>query len=116
MSNLTKHGNNADMQVKPLSDCMMRYLGFTDCVEHRWYLCKSIDKDITFNVSIEKDGSDWRIDILDENFLQPYDYQYFIESGNPPQFAYKVKAFVDAEMTKLVNVGIISNWKVGDYV
>lgn len=116
MINLTKHGNNANIHVKMLSDYMMRYLGFTDHVSHRWYLCKQIDTGITFNMSIEKDGSDWSIDVLDEDILQPYDYQHLLEENPKHSFALRVKQRVDDYMIQLINVGIISNWSVGDYI
>ena len=76
----TKHQNNAALSMSPAEDSTMRRLGFTDHREGYWYLCCSVspDHDMTLNVEIAKDGSDWQIDVLDENFCQPYDYQYLL--------------------------------------
>ncbi|MDB0590658.1 hypothetical protein PL392_09920 [Bifidobacterium adolescentis] len=76
----TKHQNNAALSMSSAEDSTMRRLGFTDHREGYWYLCRSVspDHDMTLNVEIAKDGSDWQIDVLDENFCQPYDYQYLL--------------------------------------
>lgn len=116
---LTKHGNNAAIVVYDFPEEKMRELGFTDYQNGWWYFHKAISADISFNLQIAKDGSDWQIDVLDENFCQPYDYQHFImksEINDIPFVALKTKEKVDQIMEDLVEKGVIRNWKVGDYI
>lgn len=114
---LTEHGNNASICVHTLSAKDMRKAGFTDHREGWWYACWIInDSDISMNVSIKKDNNDWCIDILDENFCQPYDYQMMLHNNPDHQYAQMIKAFVDAKMLWLKCKGIISGWSIGDYV
>lgn len=88
----TKHQNNAALSMSSAEDSTMRRLGFTDHREGYWYLCRSVspDHDMTLNVEIAKDGSDWQIDVLDENFCQPYDYQYLLNVNPTLDYPNKV--------------------------
>lgn len=113
-----KYGTNANIKVHILSDSKMRAIGFTDNNPKKWYFCKDWDDlDLSFNVTITKDNpNDLRIDILDEAFLQPYDYQYILSRIPDQKVALIVKDRVDNCMTYLINNGVLSNWQVGDYV
>ena len=114
---LTKHGNNANIKINVLPEEEMRKIGFTDYREGYWYLCKRLTSDISFDLSVNKeDSSDWRIDVLDENFCQPYDYQYYLSKGNPPPVAVKVNDMVEEIMLMLTTYGIVEGWKPGDYI
>lgn len=114
---LTKHGNNANIKINVLPKEEMRKIGFTDYREGYWYLCKRLTSDISFNLDVCKtDSSDWRIDVLDENFCQPYDYQYYLSKENPPQVAVKVNDMVEEIMLMLTTYGIVEGWKPGDYI
>lgn len=85
MVKLNKNGVNAAIKAHILSDEQMREAGFSNNRNEGWYYCKSLGNDITFNVFIPLGGSDISIDVLDENFLQPYDYQMILETKeNPP--------------------------------
>lgn len=112
----TKHHNNADIQVHVLDDRSMRRLRFTDNILDEWYYCHILDGSISFNMRIKKDGSDWRIDVLDEDYLQPYDYQCSIMLGRPTAYARKIKKLVDDQMLRLIAHGVISNWEIGNYI
>ena len=115
---INEHGNNAAIKVHILDEATMKLNGFRrfiDREDHWWYFCKRVYKDITFNMTIY-DSGDWRIDILDECFLQPYDYQAMCESGNYRPVVLIVKKNVDEIMDALVHKGIISGWEVGDYI
>ena len=88
----------------------MREIGFTDYCKDRWYFCRVVQKfkygfDITFNVTIPKDGSDIGIDILDDSFMQPYDYQYMLDRNPNFEPALKVKEQVEEWIYKC-NPGI----------
>lgn len=116
MVQVNEHGNNANIRVTVLKPSKMRRLGFTDHNPEQWYQYWQIDNDISLNVRIKKDGSDWRIDVFDERFLQPYDYQRLLEENPDNLWANMTKAFVDSRMLWLKSKGVISNWDIGDYV
>lgn len=71
---------------------------------------------ISIDISITKDGSDWRIDVIDEDFGQPYDYQSLLDDDPEQEYAQMVKRIVDDKMLWLIEKGIVTGWKVGDYV
>lgn len=98
----TRHGNNAALSIHVLDDAAMRALGFTDRVPEDWYLWKPVSDDYTtsLNVTAAKDGSDWCIDVLDEDFA----------------YAHKVAANVERELRVLADAGVLVGWKEGMYV
>jgi len=114
----TKHHNNAALSMRPLDDMTMRELGFTDHREGYWYLCRSVsrDHDMTMNVDIAKDGSDWQIDVLDERFCQPYDYQYLLSVNPTLDYANNVADECEKWFRKLSDWGLLSGWHEGMYV
>lgn len=115
---INEYGNNAAIKVHILDDAAMKLNGFRRFItdeESWWYFCKRVHKDITFNMTIY-DSGDWRIDILDECFLQPYDYQAMYESGNYRPVILTVMENVNEIMDSFIHKGIISGWKVGDYI
>lgn len=116
MCNINEHGNNADIQVHVLSDERMREIGFVSTGENSWFIGRGLCNSVSFDFFIKEGGKEWYIDIVDDDFGQPYDYQYYLTLKNPPKFAYMVKAKVDKYMRWLVKEGVISNWKVGDYI
>lgn len=54
--------------------------------------------------------------MLDENFGQPYDYQWLLSQN--PDFAYarRVAANVERELRVLADAGVLVGWKEGMYV
>ena len=111
---INEHGNNAAIKVHILDDATMKLNGFK-WVNEYWYFCNPVYKDITFNFTIYSEDN-WRIDILDEWFCQPYDYQAMYESGNYRPVVLTVMENVNEIMDSFVHKGIISGWKVGDYI
>lgn len=116
---INEHGNNAAIKVHILDEATMKLNGFKWVhTLKEWYFCQRVHVDITFNMSI-KSEDDWQIDILDECFLQPYDYQYLLEKYSNDintRVLEIVKKNVDEIMDSFVHKGIISGWEVGDYV
>lgn len=114
----TKHHNNAALDMRPLAEETMRRLGFTDHRKGHWYYCRSVssDNDITLNVDIAKDGSDWRIDVLDERFCQPYDYQYLLSVNPTLDYPNKVADECEKWYRKLSDRGLLYGWHEGMYV
>ena len=114
---LNEYGNNAAIKVHILDDNSMNAIGFKRVNDH-WYFFNWVYKDITFNFTIYSED-DWRIDIIDEWFGQPYDYQYLLEKYSNDintRVLEIVKKNVDEIMDSFVHKRIISGWKVGDYV
>lgn len=109
-------GTNACITANILSDEEMRKIGFTDYAIENWYYCKTLYEDITFNVTIPKDGSDIEIITLDERFCQPYDYQYMLERGSANKYAIGCRDKVEAEMEYLKSAGVLSGHIKGEYI
>lgn len=116
---------NSKIVANILTDSEMRKAGFTDNNKKYWSFMRQIKFpknkrykyfDISFNVSIPKDGSDISIDILDEHFGQPYDYQYMINNNPDFEPAWIVREQVEFWMNKLKESKIISGHKYGDYI
>ena len=116
---LNENHNNAAISVKLLDEKEMRRIGFTDFAKDRWYYCKMVNKrcDISFSITIPKENPEnWRIDILDEAFCQPYDYQYMLSHGSKNAVALSVSEEVEKQMRYLADSGIISGHERGDYI
>lgn len=118
-------GVNTAIKTQILSEEKMREIGFTDYSNDRWYFCKGIEFpkekrysgfDITFNVSIPKDGSDFSIDVLDEDFLQPYDYQRMLNENPNFEPCLIVKEQVEEWMAYLQDNGVLSGHNYGEYI
>ena len=113
---LNSHGTNAAIQAHILPDNEMRYFGFSDCVPSKWYYCKWLSDEITFNVTIPKDSSDISIDVIDDDFCQLYGYQAILRDNPHNKFALKIKELVEQEMRHLQNTGVLSGHSYGDYI
>lgn len=59
---------------------------------------------------------EFEIDILDENFLQPYDYQNMLKKIPDHKFANKVDKQVRKIMLQFVDAGLIEGYTDGDYI
>lgn len=115
MSN--KYGVNKAIQYHILPDEKMREIGFTDCDPEIWYFSRVIKQDISFNVMIPKDGiGDLRIDVLDEDFCQPYDYQAILDRDSDFPFALLVEQKVEEYMEYLQDKGVLSGHVRGEYI
>lgn len=126
---VNSHGVNKKIKANILSDAEMRKIGFTDHCKDRWYFCREIDLkdrkyrdiDISFSITIPKDGSDIRIDVLDEAFCQPYDYQSMIVHARsrrmqPNKVCVETFNQVEHWMKYLSDNGIITGHVYGEYI
>ena len=120
---VNSNGVNKLIKYNILSDEKMRDIGFTDYAEDTWYFCRMIKfpkghrgLDISFNVSIPKDNSDIQIDVLDEAFCQPYDYQYMLDKNPEFEPALVVKEQVEDWMKYLQDKGVLSGHVYGEYI
>ena len=115
-----ENGLNAKIRFHLLPADRMAALGFRDCGDH-WHLTRFVglnkgEYDFSFNVTVPKDGTRGRIDILDERFCQPYLY-YLILSHNPDnRYARAVRDDVEREMATLADAGVISGHEYGEYI
>ena len=122
---LNSNGVNKLIKAKILSDEEMKKIGFTDYSKDRWYFCENIKFpktskyrgfDISFSVSIPKNNSDIRIDVLDEDFCQPYDYQRILTKSPNHECANIVKEQVEEWMKYLQDNGVLSGHIYGEYI
>lgn len=116
---LNKNHNNAAISVHLLPEKEMRKIGFTDFAKDRWFYCRNVFArgDISFSITIPKEHpEDWRIDVLDENFCQPYDYQFMLSNGSEHPAPKEVALNVEQQMKYLADCGIISGHEEGDYI
>lgn len=118
---VNSHGTNVAIKAHILPDDEMYAIGFTDRNPSKWYYCRMVpglgkDIEISFNVTIPKDGSDIDIITLDEDFLQPYDYQSILERNPNLECALKVRDFVEEQMKYLQDAGVLSGHCRGEYI
>lgn len=113
---LNANHQNALIRANVLIDEEMRELGFTDCVEDTWYLCRRVSDDITFNVSINKKTAEVEIEVLEEDFLQHFDYQEQIRRGRNDKYIVAIHDKVQNHMAWLMRNRIIEGYRLGDYI
>lgn len=122
---VNSHGVNAKIKAHILPYEEMKSIGFTNYYEPNWYFCRSIKFpketryrgfDISFNISIPKDGSDICIDVLDEDFCQPYDYQMILNRNPTFPTALIVLDQVEQYMEYLQSKGVLSGHVKGEYI
>lgn len=118
-------GVNTKIKANILSDTEMQKIGFTEYRKGYLHFSRLItfpkDKrynglEITFNVTIPKDNSDISIDVLDEAFCQPYDYQRMLEDNPEFKIALIVKEQVEEWMKYLADTGVITGHNYGEYI
>lgn len=116
-----ENGLNAKIRFHLLPAGQMAALGFRDC-EDEWYLMRFVglkyrdEYDFSFNVSVPKDGSRGRIDVLDESFCQPYPYDLILSRNPDNRYACAVRDDVEREMATLIDAGVISGHEYGEYI
>lgn len=122
---VNKHGTNTAIVPHILPEDEMRKIGFTDHHPEFWYYSRRVPfgkkskfrgMDIDFSVTIAKDGSDFSIDVLDDDFGQPYDYQAMLERNPEFELGLIVQEFVESEMDKLQSAGVLSGHVRGEYI
>lgn len=109
-------GTNKNIKAHILSDEEMREIGFTDHAKDQWYFGRYLDDDTSFIVTIPKDGSDIEIMTLDEDFGQYYDFQYILERHPNFEYPLKIKDRAEHWMEYLIDKGVLSGWKRGEYI
>lgn len=116
---VNKNGVNAKIKSHILSDERMKNNGFRKFNDECWSYYKILDakNDISFSIDINmNDESDLRIDILDEEFGQPYDYQYMLERNPNFKIALDIRDKVEIYMDRLEDAGILTGHVRGEYI
>lgn len=123
---VNKHGVNTKIKAVILSEEKMRKIGFTDYSPCTWYFSRMIqfpkekryrNFEISFNVLINKNNEDdLRIDVLDDDFCQPYDYQSGLERSPDFEPYLIVKEQVEKWMEYLQNKSVLSGHASGEYI
>ena len=123
---LNAHGVNKAIKAHILSDEQMKNAGFAyfKYTNPPWWGYNKMLKlpaefkntEISFSVDIPVDGSDIWIDVLDDDFLQPYDYQHFLETNPKNKLAQLVKKQVEEQMQRLQDAGVLSGHNYGEYI
>ena len=81
------------------------------------YYCRNLGHAITFNLSVNKSALEiTRIDVLDEDFGQLFDYQSILLRGSSGEFALKIYNKVNSILAKLQSDGIITGFEEGMYI
>ena len=111
---LNDRGQNANIKFGNVSEDTLKSFGFWN-TKDSWYMNAVVSSgmDITFNISMVKSTNEVIIDVLDEEFLQPYDYQEMLGLN---EIANEVHYKVQDCMKSLVDSGIIAGYNMGDYI
>lgn len=115
---INKSGQNENIKVNPnLKEKTLLDFGFARTSVSEYYMMSKLTSDISFNIEIDIETNDISIEVLDEDFLQPYDYQIMLKNPNyVPKIAKIVHHKVQEIMKKLVDYGIIEGYKENDYI
>ena len=91
--------------------------GFSNHNKPTLYYMGMIDRNTSFNLSVcENTLTITSIDVLNEEWLQPYDYQAEILKGNPSGKARNTYNKVNNILSKLQKDGIITGFEKGMYI
>lgn len=117
---INKDRQNDNIKTHILDDSKMRELGFTDYNNHYWLYSSIVYEDcggISFGLVIKKDNSEYNISVLDEQWLQTYDYQHMFKHGLANnEVVETVHNNVQNCMKFLMENGIITGYKENDYI
>ena len=116
---LRTNGTSAKIRVsEEVTAKKLKAFGFSSNNPDRFYYFRDLGCDISFNISIDaKSLTDMKIDVLDDDFGQPYDYQAIImERVEPGAFVIAIYEKVEAELERLREAGILVGHVRGQYV
>lgn len=104
-----------------LSEEDMRANGFIDHVKGQWYFYKNLGSSISFDLFIEKETNaegehDFSIKVLDNSYLQHYDYQRILATNPHFEFASYIKSQVEDVIQDLERLGILKGFVKGMHI
>lgn len=85
-------------------------------LDGEYYLLKRVFGSISFDISINLFENSVEIDIFDEDFFQPYDYQHDIRKGRVSSYTKLVHKKVQDIMKDLIDKEIIMGYSPNDYI
>lgn len=117
---LNSHHVNKKIKAHILPDEEMEKIGFRDSGNY-WYFGRTLKYDgkycdISFNVNIYKDGSDLNIYVIDEMFIQNYDYQLYLNRNPKHEYALVILEQVEELMDYLQSKGVLSGHNRYEYI
>lgn len=115
---LTERGFNKNLQIhdQQTEDSLLKH-GFTNRVPGSLYFMRMIDDNISFNLIVDAKTLSIRdIDVLDERFLQTFDYQERIINGVRDKHTLHVFNEVNSLLQTLQDKGVLTGFEKGMYV
>lgn len=115
---LTKKGftNRIKVAEGQTKESLLAY-GFTNHNPDVLYFVRMVADNISFNLSLDVNTLEVKdIDILDERFLQTYDYQQMILDDEYGKFQLTVYHKVNELLQTFQNDGIITGFEKGMYI
>lgn len=116
---LRANGTSANIQIGAGAtiESLLAY-GFRKVGNDRVVFTRELGCDICFYVTMNvRDLNDLKIDVIDDDFGQPYDYQlYLMSSDEPVRVASAIYEKVETELKKLQEACIIEGHVRGNYV
>ena len=114
---LDERGQNANIKFHVLDKETMELYGFRHTYG-QWIYSIGLTDTISMTIIINDNEKEGIINILDDDFLQHYDFQSMIinNEDKAPKIAKTVQNKVYKIMSDLVYEGIISGWNIGDYI
>lgn len=106
---LNSRGNNANLRANVLDDQTIKSYGFNQGIYWEYLGCG-----VTMYIKVSKDSI--CIDIIDDDFGQPYDYQVILRNDQNHKAALSIHSKVQVTMKRLSDAGIIEGWVVNDYI
>ena len=112
---VNERGQNKNLRFHIVDKDIMRKVGF-EHTDGFWILCEC-SNDVSVNIKISDDEVG-EIDVLDDEWLQPYDFQYMIQSRGDyaPQTAKEIQKKLYSILDAMKTFGILEGWEWGDYV
>lgn len=97
-------------------DKLIEY-GFTNRHKPRLSFGRMLSEDVSLSVVVDVETLKiTRIDVLDDDFCQPYNYQSILATDSTHTYARKVFDGVDKWLTRMQEDGIIKGYTRGMYV
>ena len=112
------NGNNDEMDIQLYNEeDMYRNLdGFSEKLLSLFEDLSIENNNISFEIHIPKDGSDIDIMVLDDDWCQPYDYQYLLTLDPNNRCAIIVSEQVEKWMRYLQENGVLYGHEYGEYI
>lgn len=115
-----ERGTNVAITHTILPENQMHALGFKKNNDGTWswIRTKRIHQhlDLCMWIRLDPMSNKTYIDILDDDFCQPYDYQSMLAKGTDNKYAIGSFEWVEMQMEYLQDAGILHGHKRGDYI